>query len=257
MGLVGIKTGKYAIGTIHKDTTGVPFEIIEKTSKGKVIIKFMDEHKAEMEIYISNIEGAGVRNPYRKTIYGIGVHGVGNHKAKIDGKMTRVYDVWFRIMDRCYNEKSNHKNPSYRNSSVCEEWHNFQNFGDWYVFNYPSIETDFVFNVDKDLLQLGMEYKVYSPSTCVFLPPKVNIFLANVQVNNTSGSAGVSKNKRGNYRAYTSEFGTNTQVHLGTYNQKEDAFESYKIGRSMQAEKAKSYLRTFGYLSEDIIQLIK
>jgi len=252
-----MKNGKYNIGNIFKNNQGCEFEIIERIDNFKRKIKFLDDFNYIKIVVLENIRSGNIRNLYYKSVYGTGYFGEGKYKAKIKGVIQKEYDCWVRILDRCYNENSNHKNPSYRNITVCAEWHNYQIFAEWYNKNKPCIE-DIKFEVDKDLIQLKCKNKIYSPSTCIFLPKKINTFLCNNQVNNNSGCAGVSFFKNNNkWRAYTSEFGKNKQVSLGHYFTKEEAFNAYKCGRELQAIKAREYLRSLNYLPEEIIQLIK
>lgn len=55
---------------------------------------------------------------------------------------------------------------------VCEHWHNFQNFAEWFY------ERDNPFNydiqLDKDLFSFGMETSFYSPDTCCLLSSQIN-----------------------------------------------------------------------------------
>lgn len=84
-------------------------------------------------------------------------------KTKIDGVQYRAYNVWYHIIQRCYNEN----NPSYKTYGakgvyVCEEWKLFSNFKKWYDENY--IED---FYIDKDIKVPGN--KCYGPEFCMFV----------------------------------------------------------------------------------------
>ena len=71
------------------------------------------------------------------------------------------------MLIRCYNKKDLEKNPTYKNTTVCIEWCNFQNFAQWFEKNYID---DWA--LDKDILVKGN--KVYSPETCCFVPREIN-----------------------------------------------------------------------------------
>ena len=71
--------------------------------------------------------------------------------------------------------------------TVCEDWHNFQNYASWY--NANSKENC---HVDKDLLKF--ENKHYSPDTCMFVPVEVNNFFINSK---NKHSLGVVENEYG------------------------------------------------------------
>ena len=100
----------------------------------------------------------------RKT-FGVGVTGQGEYShlvRKINGKHTKVYSVWHDMLGRCYNKKYQEKKPTYIGCTVCEEWHNFQNFAKWYEENYYEVNNEEM-ALDKDILIKGN--KIYSPQT--------------------------------------------------------------------------------------------
>lgn len=80
---------------------------------------------------------------------------------------TKARTVWQSMLDRCYNEDYLSRRPTYRKCTVCEEWHLFSNFKEWFDSNY--IEG---YHLDKDILVLGNT--IYSPATCVFIPNRIN-----------------------------------------------------------------------------------
>ena len=78
-------------------------------------------------------------------------------------------DTYRAMMHRCYSPQ----NPNWRSYGamgvkVCEEWHNFKEFNDWFIVNY--VEG---WEIDKDVLSQTL----YSPTTCVFLPQHINQFI--------------------------------------------------------------------------------
>ena len=111
------------------------------------------------------------------------VHGVGINDAdynvciyeKADGKSKLIevcpyYSYWRRMLGRCYSKVWLEKYPTYKGCSVRNEWLTFSNFKSWMEQqNWEGRQ------LDKDFLVEGN--KVYSPSTCVFLPQKVNKFI--------------------------------------------------------------------------------
>ena len=121
--------------------------------------------------------------------------------------------------------------------------------------NYSNIE-DIRFELDKDLLQQGVENKVYSPDTCIFLPQKVNGFLTNVQSSNSTGYIGVSKYKNYKFRASIHDFELGKIKHICYTYDVDKAKDLYIKERNIQSKSVKKYLKTLNYLSEDIIDLI-
>lgn len=71
------------------------------------------------------------------------------------------------MLQRCYDKDSLEKNPTYKDCTVAEEWHNFQNFAEWFKENY--IEG---YHLDKDIKIKGN--RVYGPDRCMFVTPQEN-----------------------------------------------------------------------------------
>ena len=146
---------------------------------------------------------------------------------------------------RCYDEKYHEKYPTYKNCKVCEEWHNYTNFGDWFVDNYYEIEGQKMC-LDKDILYKGN--KVYSPNTCVFVPNNINVLF--VKGNKMRGDypIGVDYNKiNGKFRVrcsiYDFKENKNKSKHLGYYNTPEDAFETYKQFKEQYIKEVADYYK--------------
>ena len=77
-----------------------------------------------------------------------------------------VYSHWTAMINRCYNVKRLEKFPTYKNTTVCDEWLIYSNFSLWFNENYKS-----GYVLDKDIIG-GTD--VYSPKTSAFVPPIIN-----------------------------------------------------------------------------------
>lgn len=244
------KTKTYNIGNLFVTNENYTIKIIEKIDYEHYIIEFQDEHKFKMKVNRGNINSGKIKNPYHRSVYGIGFYGdigiVSDNNLK-----SKIYDIWAKILNRCYNEKDRHKNPSYKNVTVCEEWHNFSNFYTWYKDNYPYHIEDVKFELDKDLLQIGLCDKIYSSSTCCFLPKAVNIFLT-YKPNRCSEFLP----KKNIYCARIRDFNTKKEKFIGYYNTKEEGDYNVKLKTLEKIEDIKEYLRNLNYLNDDIISLI-
>lgn len=122
----------------------------------------------------NNLKMGNIKNTYLPTVYSIGYLGEGEFKPTFKGKRTKEYSTWQGMLQRCYDEKFNNRHISYKKCEVCEEWHCFQNFAEWFYENYrPEIMQGW--QLDKDILVKGN--KIYSPETCCFLPQRINKLL--------------------------------------------------------------------------------
>jgi len=75
------------------------------------------------------------------------------------------------MINRCYSEKSHKRHPTYKECTVCDEWHNYQTFADWFDNNYID-----EYHLDKDIKVEGN--RVYSPAFCGFVPQSDNTIKA-------------------------------------------------------------------------------
>ena len=124
----------------------------------------------ECEAMYTHIRNGSVKDPMSPHVHGVGFFGVGIYKATDNGKKTKAYQRWSDMIKRCYN-KTSIKDPTYKDCSVCEEWHNFQNFASWYKENYPTDGSEY--ELDKDIKVEGN--RVYSYEFCIFVSKRENI----------------------------------------------------------------------------------
>jgi hypothetical protein len=132
------------------------------------------------------------------------------------------------MITRCYNQNQRYINPTYEDCTVCDEWHNFQNFAQWYKDNYYTIENERM-ELDKDILIKNN--KIYSPETCIFVPKFINILF--VKGNKTRGQLpiGTSYGYKNNYIIASCgivENGKRKQKNIGDFKNPEEAFKAYK-----------------------------
>lgn len=144
-------------------------EVVGILNKSKAIIRFVDTGYTT-EVFRSNIRTGEIKDPTRPVVGGVGFIGDGKYRAKVKGKVQDSYSKWTGMIYRCYGGHSG-KNKSYLDVSVCDEWHNYQNFAAWYDDNYPSDGGKY--DLDKDLK--SGDKKIYSPKTCSFLPCARNV----------------------------------------------------------------------------------
>lgn len=147
------------------------------------IIKYHNVHSVDVEFvdtgYCVNVSGGSIRSGSVKdklypSIAGVGYVGVGPHIAGTsNNKVSEAYSIFKDMMYRCYNPKAWIKNPGYSDVSVCEEWHNFQNFAQWFEDNKPDDWDTVKYHLDKDVINPWA--KQYRPDTCCFIPAKVNV----------------------------------------------------------------------------------
>jgi hypothetical protein len=155
----------------NSNNFGTEMEIVKVLKYPKIVIRFNDKFKLEKEVYSNNFKNGTVKNPYDISVLGKGYIGDGKYLTKnSNGKRTVEYSIWTSMMDRCYGEREQY--PVYIDCEVCEEWHNFQNFAEWYEINYYKVGNERM-HLDKDILV--KRNRLYSPETCMIVPQRINM----------------------------------------------------------------------------------
>ncbi|NRU52652.1 AP2 domain-containing protein [Clostridium beijerinckii] len=218
------------IGEQNVNKNGTTMTIIEFKNTEHIKIQFEDEHKYTKDTTYSNFNRGVIKNPYDKTICGVACTGDGRWKISENNKLFKEYKTWHNMIGRCYTPKWNARQNSYKGCTVCEEWHNYQTFRDWWEDNYYDIGTERM-DLDKDILHKGN--KEYSPSNCIFVPHRINLLLINRKLNRGDFPLGVHENKKGSNTYTVSTNNKNGKpVKLGkVFYDENEAFEVYKTYR--------------------------
>ena len=129
---------------------------------------------------------------------------------------------WGNMLKRCYSEKHRAKNITYEECYVNEQWHNFQQFAEWFDNNYYEIPGEKMC-LDKDILIKGN--KEYGPETCCFVHHIIN------QVMNSLNKRGVFLRKdTGKYQVKVYKYGK--QETVGNFENLQDAELAYKKAKN-------------------------
>lgn len=170
-----------------------------------------------------------------KLIRGYGYPGIGKFRQM---SHTDAYDLWSNMLNRCYNPKMRKNVKSYKGCRVCEEWHNFQNFADWY---YKQIREP-GYSLDKDILVKGN--RIYDPERCVMVPPNINILFASRKAERGPSPIGVYYARDCPLNPFTARCsdGTGHSVYLGSFPSQVEAFNAYKTYKeALIKQKAEEY----------------
>lgn len=212
------------IGSTVVTTQGYLITLLGFKGRGhniRYLLKFNDDRGTLGECSSTSFVNGTVENPYHKTVVGIGYLGEGTYVTKVKSERhTTEYEYWCSMMKRCYSGL----HSSYKRFSVCKEWHNFQVFAAWWDSNpYGKLG----WQLDKDLLIKNN--LIYSPTTCVFIPSKINGFIKRYRLNDLPLGVDEVYSKAGEvgYRSQGCEDGN--VIGLGySYDIPEDAFSAYK-----------------------------
>jgi hypothetical protein len=167
----------------------------------------------------------------RKGVLTIGVNDADRRVHK------EAYSHWHGMMIRCYCESEKKRRPTYSDCSVCDEWHNFSNFLDWFYEHHKD-----GWHLDKDILVKGN--RVYSPDTCCFVPSDINGLFVKCNAIRGANPIGVQY-YNGKYIASMRK--KKKKVYLGRYDDAISAFNRYK-------QEKEAWIRHNADLYKDVIE---
>jgi hypothetical protein len=235
------------VGDSNYNTNGTKYTVVEYNNALDILIRFEDEYGFIKKTSYSYFKNGDIRNPYDKTVYNIGFLGDGKYLPynRNKKKISIIYEYWIKMIQRCYDNKYHEENPTYEKVTTCKEWHNFQNFSDWFIKNYYEVQGERM-NLDKDILHKGN--KIYSPETCVFVPNRINTLFTKREGCRGDYPIGVTINKRTNKfisRCNVYNYKLNKQIreYLGTHDTPEKAFFAYKYFKEKHIKEVADYYK--------------
>lgn len=218
------KIKNYRLGETTYSKYGSKMTIIEYNNCDDIVVEFDNGYKVKARY--SQFKLKNIKSLYDKITYGVGFIGEGDYKIWINNKLTIQYVTWRDMLDRCYNEKRQSKFPTYIGCSVCDKWHNLQNFGKWFDDNYYEIINQQM-ALDKDILHKGN--KIYSSENCVFVPSNINSLFVKSDALRGKYPIGVTFNKsKMEYESACCQNNKGRRKYLGKFNNPIEAFNTYK-----------------------------
>ena len=112
------------------------FKILTYTNNRNVTIEFIDTGY-KVNTCLTSVRIGKAKDSMRPNVYEVGYMGKGRYKSRVKGKDTKAYTTWRNMLERCYCPKYKERHPTYKGCTVAKEWHNFQEFAEWYENNYP------------------------------------------------------------------------------------------------------------------------
>lgn len=176
-----------------------------------------------------------------KLVHGWGINDVDYAVTKvevIEGKRKQVwvcpyYKDWKEILKRCFCKGFKENNPTYQKCTVTHEWKYLSNFIKW-VDEQPN--RDWMnCHLDKDLLFAGNKH--YSPTTVVYIPRLINVFILDCDGRRGDLLIGASPSRRNNkpYQSACSNPFTKKRESLGRFYTELEAHLAWKAKKREHA----------------------
>ena len=183
-----------------------------------------------------------------RLIFGVGINDANYNvvkQEKVNNRSKTVwkcpyYKKWKGMLSRCYFKGYQEKYPTYEGCTVCKEWLTFSNFKKW--MEQQEWEGR---SLDKDFLSEGN--KTYSPSTCMFIPQKLNNFILTRGKTRGLYPIGVNYQKKPKHminertKPYMSQVNNQTgkKVYLGYYS---TPIEAHQVYLNVKLEQCVDYI---------------
>ena len=240
---------KDCVGKVCKSKSSGDFNVLKYNNAKDVEIQFL-KTGYETTVYLGNIKKGDVKDPYSPSVYGVGILGT-KYPTRVNGVRTKQYELWVNMLKRCYSDTYKKKHPTYEGCEVSNNFKSYEYFYEW-CNQHVGFDNDGngnPFHLDKDLLIKGN--KVYSESTCVFLPSEINSLL--VKSDKIRGEHLIGVHWRNTKKAFVAQVSKNKgkSEHLGFFNTELEAFKAYKKAKESfvkeQADKWKSQIDERAY----------
>ncbi len=219
---LALKKAEYE-GSVFKTKNYGDVEIVEYINNKRAIIKFINTGYTVEENW-SAIRSGYIRDRSLPTTCGFGYIDI--EGASIGRNMTKEYQLWNNMINRCYNEKELSRNPTYKDCHVSEDWSYLSKFKEW--CNQQIGFDQVSWQLDKDILVKGN--KVYSPETCCFVPQEINNLFTKADRIRGKYPIGVYEDKQaGKFKVRISVEGKHK--HVGRYYCEKEAFYAYKVAK--------------------------
>ena len=216
---------KDCVGKVCKSLNSGDFKIVEYNHARDAQIQFL-KTGYEATVELGHIKNGSVKDPYSPSVYGVGVIGT-KYPVSEDGRDTKDYGLWKRMLKRCYSDRCQKKHPTYIDCKVSDNFKSYEYFYEWCNKQVGfGVEG---WHLDKDLLVKGN--KIYSENTCIFIPREINSLLTKSTASRGKHLIGVSWNKRNNAFVAMVSRSKGKPEHLGYFNTELEAFNAYKIAK--------------------------
>ena len=238
---------KDCVGKVCKSLNSGDFKVLKCNGSKNIEIQFLNTG-FETKVQLGSIRNGNVKDPYLPSVYGVGVAGA-KYPITVNGRNIKEYVLWKEMLRRCYSDNYKKRQPTYEGCEVSDKFKSYEYFYEWCHKQIGfGVEG---FELDKDLLVKGN--KVYSESTCVFIPREINSLLIKSTASRGEHLIGVSWDNTSKAFKATVRKNKGKSEHLGYFTTEIEAFNAYKQAKESfvkeQANKWKGQIDERAYLA--------
>lgn len=234
--------------------------IIEFRRFTDIDIQFQDQYGYIKNTTYQALTEGNCKNPYHPNQYG-GCFGVGPYDGTTTKNMKKAKTAWYHLLERTNEEFRNKMNDSskynsYENCSLYPDWYNYQNFARWYISYIYKLNPNVQYEIDKDILQWGQEYKIYGPYTCALVPHMINQAFVGLDRDRIKHDLPTGITKINNRYVVRLRKNGNKSIHIGSFKTIEEAVEVYKKAKKEYIVELAEYYYSIGALYPEIYQAL-
>lgn len=234
------------LGVESVNNQGCKMKIIQYNKSDDILVQFLDEPYYTTHAQMSAFKKGNIKNPFFPSVCGVGYYGE-IKKINFSNPFEKyIYHVWAKMLQRCYCDeymKRTHR-TSYLDCLVCDEWHNFTNFREWYLTNCYEINCDEILCLDKDIL--FPKNNIYAPNRCILIPNRINTFFVRM------GYPRIIQPSKNRFQLFVSKH--NHCTYEGSFKTIDEAENKYwKIKKQRLLDLCEEYKN---YLPNDIYELL-
>lgn len=219
---LALKKSEYE-GSVFKTKNYGDVVVLDYYNARDVTIKFLNTGNVR-KTGTSELKKGEIRDNEAFPVYAVGVMDIPNELRRCH-PVPKEYSIWNGIRQRCYNENTRDKLPSYKDVEMSENFKFYSYFKDWCKYQIGFNEDGW--HLDKDILSKGA--KIYSEDTCCFVPPEINSLILKADRIRGKYPIGVyhdTSKIRKRFSARVSKNGKHKR--FGSYLTPEEAFAVYK-----------------------------
>ena len=236
---------KDCVGKVCKSNLSGDFKILKYNNSENVEVQFTNTG-FEKSVQLVQVKSGNVKDPYSPSVFGVGILGT-KYPPSVNGRTTKEYKLWCHMLERCYSDTYQKKKPTYEGCEVSDKFKSYEYFYEWCHEQIGFSNEGW--HLDKDLLVKGN--KVYSESTCVFIPSEINSLLIKSEALRGEYLIGVYWHNASKSFIARARKNKGKSEHLGLFKTEIEAFNAYKVAKETfikeQANKWKSKIDPRAY----------
>src|SRR3972149_4653304 len=100
------------VGSIWESNNCGQFKVVAYKNALHVGIEFV-ETGYKSTVHACKVRSGSIKDKLFQSVLGVGFIGIGAHKVSANGKQTKPYKTWNSMLERCYSDTCQGKNPTY------------------------------------------------------------------------------------------------------------------------------------------------